>query len=100
PSVRATFNEPVQPATVTATTFELREAAGALVTASVSYDPATRTATLVPAVPLIGTSSYTARVRGGPADPRVKDLAGNALAADVTWTFTTGQGGCHPCTIW
>jgi hypothetical protein len=28
-------------------------------------------------------------VEGGPTDPRVKDVAGNALAADTTWTFTT-----------
>jgi hypothetical protein len=94
-SVRATFNEPVQPATVTTATFELLGAGGAPVTASVSYDAPTRTATLVPAAALIATSVYTARVRGG----GVKDLAGNALAADDTWTFTTGTVGC-PCSIW
>src|SRR5262249_4019173 len=35
----------------------------------------------------------------GTTDPRMKDLAGNALAANVTWSFTTGTDGC-PCTIW
>jgi hypothetical protein len=98
-TVRATFSEPVQSATVTATTFTLRDAAGALVPATVTYDGPTRTATLVPAAPLSGATTYTALVRGGAADPRVKDLAGNALGADVTWTFTTGAAGC-PCSIW
>ena len=32
---------------------------------------------------------YTARLRGGTTDPRIKDVAGNALAADVVWSFTT-----------
>ena len=39
-----------------------------------------------------GNSTYTAILRGGSTDPRVKDLAGNALAADYTWSFTTSAG--------
>jgi hypothetical protein len=89
----------VQPDSVTSATFELRDSAGALVTASVSYDAPTRTATLVPATPLIAARVYTARVRGGAVDPRVEDLAGNGLAADVTWTFATVDTVC-PCSIW
>ena len=38
-------------------------------------------------------------LRGGTADPRIKDLAGNALAANIVWSFTTGADAC-PCTIW
>ena len=30
----------------------------------------------------------------------VKDLVGNALAADATWTFATAAAGACPCTIW
>jgi hypothetical protein len=48
---------------------------------------------------LIAALLYTVRVHGGAIDPRVKDLAGNALAADDTWTFTTGSAGC-PCSVW
>ena len=83
-------------ATVNGTTFELRNAANALVTATVSYDATTRTATLTPGAALAAGATYTATVRGGATDPRVKDAAGNALAAQRRWSFTTGSGtgGC------
>ena len=57
--------------------------------ATVTYNAATLTATLDPTRASRLTTTYTARVRGGAADPRVKDSAGNALAADYTWSFTT-----------
>ena len=60
-------------ATIGASTFELRDAANALVRASVSYDGATRTATLTPAAALAASTTYTATLRGGTTDPRVKD---------------------------
>src|SRR5262249_50183901 len=52
-------------------------------------DPFARTATLDPTEPLAPRATYTAVVEGG--DAGVKDLAGNALAADLRWTFTTIQ---------
>src|SRR5262249_26308501 len=63
-------------------------AGNAVVPATVSYDAATRTATLDPSGSLTPGASYTMLVRGGPADPRVKDLAGNALSANASWSFT------------
>jgi hypothetical protein len=92
-SVQATFSEAVDAATVTSSTFELRTAAGALVSATVTYDSAARTATLMPGAALAASSQYTATVKGGTSDPRVKDLAGNALAANVSWSFTTAAAG-------
>ena len=71
--------------------------------ATVSYDSSTRTATLKPLAALAGIATYTATVRGGSTDPRVKDIAGNALAASFTWTFTTASapaGPNCPCTAW
>ena len=98
-SVTATFNEALDPATVNTSTFELRNPGGALVAATVSWNAATLTATLTPGAPLTASSTYTATLRGGATDPRIKDPAGNALASNVTWSFTTGTDGC-PCTIW
>ncbi len=49
----------------TSSTFELRDAANALVPASVSYNAATRTATLTPTAALAAVATYTATVRGG-----------------------------------
>jgi len=77
----------MNPATVTATTVTLRNAAGDLVPAVVTYDAASHTAILDPDSRLSPTSAYTANVSGGSAG--VKDVAGNPMAADVAWTFTT-----------
>jgi hypothetical protein len=55
--------------------------------ATVSYDPATNSATLNPNTDLEAGVTYTATVRGGANG--VKDAAGNPLAADKVWTFTT-----------
>ena len=52
--VSVTFSEGMNPATVNGSTFQLRDAANNLVAAIVSYDPATRIATLTPSAPLSG----------------------------------------------
>ncbi len=87
--VTITFNEAVDPATVTTSTVELRTPTNTLVTATLAYDSASRTATLQPDAALVASTVYTVTVRGGATDPRVKDLSGNALAANTTWSFTT-----------
>ena len=99
-NVRATFSEGLTATTVNANTVLLRDPSGATVPASVTYDAASQTATLDPTAPLAASTAYTATVKGGSAG--VKDAAGNALAADDSWTFTTRaatQFGC-PCSIW
>ena len=102
-AVIASFNEALLASSVTGSTFFLRDAANALVSASVSYDSASRTATLRPAAALAASTTYTATLRGGTTDPRVKDAAGNALAANVVWSFTTAAAppppSC-PCSAW
>ena len=85
--VVATFNESMSPASINAAAFQLRTGAGALVAANVSYNAVTRSAVLQPQAPLAHETAYTAVVRGGPTG--VRDLAGNALAVDHGWTFTT-----------
>src|SRR6185436_2207057 len=87
-TARATFSEPLNPATVTTATFELLDATMPPVAGTVSYNPVTRTATLAPAVALTANTLYTARLHGGSSGPRLTDLVGNALAANVTWSFT------------
>ncbi len=96
----AVFSEAVDAATVNSATFELRDAANAIVSATVAYDAALRTATLIPAAPLAPNQTYTATVRGGLAAPTIKDLAGNALAASFVWAFTTAAGPACPCGGW
>ncbi|HET7830257.1 MAG TPA: Ig-like domain-containing protein [Candidatus Limnocylindrales bacterium] len=91
-TVSATFSEPV---TVSASTFVLTSStAPGGVDATVSYDPATRTATLDPTASLEGNTTYTATLIGGGSG--IADLAGNALAADHTWSFFTGAIDTQP----
>lgn len=87
--VMATFSEALDPSTVSASTFQLRDGNSALIAAAVNYDAATKTATLTPASSLAGNTVHSVTLKGGSTDPRIKDVAGNALAADLTWTFTT-----------
>ena len=96
-TVVANFSESVNPSTVTGTTFQLRGPGNTLVTASVSA--AAGQITLIPSAALAASTLYTATITGGVSG--VKDLAGNALASNFVWSFTTaagGGGGC-PCTV-
>ena len=88
-AVTAVFNEPIDAATVSGATVELRNGSGTLIAATVTYSSATRTATLQPTALLTVSTTYTATIRGGAIDPAVKDVAGNRLAANVAWSFTT-----------
>jgi hypothetical protein len=88
-NVTATFSEAMNATTITSTTFQLRNASNTLISAAVTYSATARRATLNPTSNLARRTRYTATVRGGGTDPRVKDAAGNALAVDFTWSFTT-----------
>jgi hypothetical protein len=84
-SVTAKFSPSMQALTINATSFKLTDAANNLVPASVSYDELTKVATLRPQAALKFGSVYQATLQaGGP-----QTLAGTALAADVSWSFTT-----------
>jgi hypothetical protein len=61
------------------------------VAGTVTYNPTTFTATLTPTAALAASTAYTATVKGGASGAR--DLAGNPLAADTSWSFTTAAGG-------
>ncbi|MFO0744230.1 MAG: Ig-like domain-containing protein [Myxococcota bacterium] len=80
--ISATFSEPMNATTLTTTTFTLRQD-GALVPGSVFY--VGLTAVFTPTDPLESDLPFTATV-----SRTVTDLAGNAMAADYSWSFTTG----------
>jgi len=65
-----------------------------LVTASVSYNASTHTATITPVSALENSKTYTISVVGG--YPGVKDLAGNALLQTFSSTFTTEEQAPPP----
>ena len=87
-NVGATFSEAMDSTTLDSKTFMLKKQnASTTVAATVTYDSNTRKATLDPSTNLEANTTYTATVKGGSAG--AKDLAGNALGQDYSWTFTT-----------
>jgi len=78
-AITVTFSEDVQAGTVNTSTVTVNGVAG-----TVNLNGST--ATLTPNSPLAYNTTYTGKVTAG-----VKDLAGEAMAADYTWSFTTGQ---------
>src|SRR3989338_987816 len=79
-SITATFGEAMDAATITASTFTLDNGA----TGTVAYDTNTKTATFTPSSNLTSGTTYTATITTS-----VKDVAGNKMASDKTWSFTT-----------
>ncbi|MFZ3109605.1 MAG: ice-binding family protein, partial [Rectinemataceae bacterium] len=83
-NITATFNEAMSATTLTDASFTL--AAGATAVAGiVSMDSGSTVATFDPTVDLVSNTLYTATIT-----TNAQDAAGNALAADYVWTFTTG----------
>ncbi len=81
-----TFNEPMKASSITTTTFQLKDATGTVVPATVAYSATTRTATLTPQAALAFGGTYTVTVKGGAGG--VTDTPGNPLAASVSWSFS------------
>src|SRR6185436_6813211 len=94
-NITANFSEAVNVSTVTGTTFQLRNAANTLVTATVSASGSQ--ITLDPSASLATSTTYTATITGGASG--VKDLAGNALASNFSWSFTTAAVDNTPPTV-
>lgn len=83
-TTNATFSEALDPLTINTATFRLAGPGAASVTGAVDYNTITKTATFIPSAPLAASTTYTATITTG-----VKDLAGNALATQKLWSFTT-----------
>jgi hypothetical protein len=85
--VIVTFSEALNPSTISTNTISLRDPTNGLVPATVSYNPSTFTAILIPNAPLALATNYTVTVKGGAG--KVADVAGNPLASDFTSSFAT-----------
>ncbi len=87
--ITVTFSGAVDPTTVNTTTVQLLDPTSTPVTATVSFNSTTDTATLSPTGALTQNVMYTVLVQGGSSGAVVKDTSGNALAANFSSTFTT-----------
>jgi hypothetical protein len=83
-AITAAFSEAMAPESISGATFTITGADTSAVAGTVTY--AGQTATFTPTSPLAGNTPFTASVTTG-----AKDVAGNALAAASTWSFTTGS---------
>jgi hypothetical protein len=89
--VSVTFSEAMDPLTISATTFTLKQGTTAIA-GTVAYSGTT--ATLTPTANLTANTTYIATVATG-----AKDVAGNALAANTVFSFTTISGGSTPLAV-
>lgn len=83
-AIAVTFSEKVDPATIAAS-FSVVDPSGKAAAGTLSYDSSSTVVIFTPAAPgLLNGISYTATVTTA-----IKDVAGNALAANYSWHFTT-----------
>jgi hypothetical protein len=82
--ITATFSEAMDSATITTTAFTLTSASGP-VSGAVTYAAVGDMATFTPSADLTANTLYTATITTG-----VTDQAGNPMASNYVWTFTTG----------
>jgi hypothetical protein len=83
--INATFSKPMDPLTMVTANFKVTGPGTTPVVGTVVYDLVNNIITFTPTSNLAVTTLYTATVTTG-----AMDVAGNALAADYTWSFTTG----------
>lgn len=105
-AISVTFSEEMMASTITSFTFTLSGSGG--ITGTVTYDSVNKVATFTPSSNLAYSTTYTVTITTG-----VTDMAGNPMASNSTWTFTTeaapsgtntttagggGGGGCFIAT--
>ena len=86
--ITATFNKPMNPATIVPESFSLQEGTtspAVFVEGALTYDGISATLTFVPTNDLLDNTTYTGRIESS-----VTDLLGNPLKEDYIWTFSTG----------
>ena len=81
-SVNVTFNEAMNPLTINSANFSVAGVPGL-----VTFNAVDKIATFTPSNSLTAATRYTATVTSA-----VTDLAGNALAGNTVWSFTTAAG--------
>ncbi|MEX2131623.1 MAG: Ig-like domain-containing protein [Pseudohongiellaceae bacterium] len=83
--VSAAFNTPMDPSTISATTFTLACPSGTAISTTVSYNAASNVASMTLGNNLPGNTTCTATVAA-----TVSSMAGTSLGSAHVWTFSTG----------
>lgn len=79
--IRATFNMPMNPLTLSASTFTVKQGATTIL-GTISYSGLT--VSFTPTSPLVGDKTYTATITTG-----AQNVSGTPMAANYVWNFTT-----------
>jgi hypothetical protein len=82
--ITASFSEAMNASTITTTSFTVTGPGATPVTGAVAYTASTHIAKFTPTSALTASTAYTATITTG-----AKDAAGNALASNHVWNFTT-----------
>ncbi len=90
--IEVTFSEPMNETTLTTLTITVEDDSPATVNGGVTYTPGTYTAVFTPTASLTYDTIYTVTVTTG-----VEDEAGNGLAADHEFSFTTAIEEINEC---
>jgi len=82
--ITVTFSEAMDADSITTSTFLISDGIGCSIEGQVDYCPGDMTVIFKPANPLSYATMYTVTIT-----TEVRDVAGNAMLADYTWSFTT-----------
>lgn len=83
-AITATFNDDMDPSTITSSTFQVRDGLGNPVTGALTYNGGTKTATFTPANNMDYATVHTVTLTTG-----LQDTSGNAMADNYVFSFTT-----------
>jgi Ice-binding-like/Bacterial Ig-like domain len=92
--ITASFSEAMTASTITTATFTLTGPGATPVAGTVLYAASTNIARFSPTSALTPSTAYTATITSG-----AKDVAGNALASNHVWTFTTAATSGNPASV-
>jgi hypothetical protein len=88
--ITASFSEPMNASTITTSTFSLSGPGATPVLGAVAYNASTGIARFTPSSALTASTVYAATITTG-----AKDVAGNGLANNHSWSFTTSATGSN-----
>jgi hypothetical protein len=86
--IRLTFDQALDPATVTTANVQLRDGANQLVPRTVAFESARRAIRVTPTTSLNPSTEYSVVISAS-----VKDVRGISLPSSYSWSFTTGAAG-------
>ncbi|RPH64917.1 MAG: DUF3494 domain-containing protein [Acidobacteria bacterium] len=92
--ITASFSEAMNASTISTATFAVSGPGVTPVVGAVSYDASTYIARFMPTSALTANTTYTATVTTG-----TKDVAGNAMASNRVWTFTTAASPSNQASV-